>query len=184
MSLSPSQKNTVLLIRRNASERDLHFEFSNYELVIIAYSLSSTEYDKEIRASTTCSLTCSETKVSRELTFSSPVMNDEKKEEEEVQVIRMRRLEGRIGIKFDMEMNMWTEFLAKQSGIRVGHKIVACEGIQIESHAELVSAIPSRGDNRAFSLHVKYIGVRRVRFNPHQITENNTFSNINRYHKV
>ena len=42
MSLSPSSENTVLLIRRNASERDLHFLSSNYELTtIIAYSLSS-----------------------------------------------------------------------------------------------------------------------------------------------
>ena len=171
MSLSPSSENTVLLIRRNASEKgSTFFEFSNYELTtIIAYSLSSTEYDKEIRklrqrAQLQRAL---KQKFQENSPSSGPVMNDEKKEEEEeVQVIRMRRdSKGRIGIKFDMEMNVCgVSSWAKQSGIRVGHKIVACEGIQIESHAELVSAIPSRGDNRAFSLHVKYIGVRRVRF--------------------
>ena len=114
--------------------------------------MSSTEYDKEIRklrqrAQLQRAL---KQKFQENSPSSSPVMNDEKKEEEEeVQVIRMRRdSKGRIGIKFDMEMNVCgVSSWAKQSGIRVGHKIVACEGIQIESHAELVSAIPSRGQS-------------------------------------
>ena len=172
MSLPPSSENTVLLIRRNTENGSI-FEFSNYELTtIIAYSLSSSEYDKEIRKlrqRAQLQRALKQKFEQNDSPSSSAIRNDddEKEEEEEdekkekVNVIRMRRdSKGRIGIKFDMEMNVCgVSSWAKQSGIRVGHKIVACEGIQIESHAELVSAIPSRGDNRAFSLHVKYIGV-------------------------
>ena len=194
MSLSPSSENTVLLIRRNASSEkgSTFFEFSNYELTtIIAYSLSSTEYDKEIRKlrqRAQLQRALKQKFQQNSSSSSNPVMNDEKKEEEEeeeeekVQVIRMRRdSKGRIGIKFDMEMNVCgVSSWAKQSGIRVGHKIVACEGIRIESHAELVSAIPSRGDNRAFSLHVKYIGVRECsRFQSYHTQITHVHSNIN-----
>ena len=84
MSLSPSSENTVLLIRRNASSEkgSTFFEFSNYELTtIIAYSLSSTEYDKEIRklrqrAQLQRAL---KQKFQENSPSSSPVMNDRRK---------------------------------------------------------------------------------------------------------
>jgi hypothetical protein len=134
--------------------------FSDYELTtIIGYSLSSSEYTKEIKQLRQRSqlqralkqkFQDSSSEIEETITTTQSKMK--------VQTIRMRRdSKGRLGIRFDPYMMVCgVSDWAHKAGMRVGQKIVGCEGIQISSHADLVSSIPSQGDHRAFSLHVEY----------------------------